>query len=393
MQEQSRQILDRIGELRGSPPKGDVQMNLISRQAAIDYYRGDGQDEEDEAETNLQQEVYQLLGLIPESSDLEDTFVDVLGAGITGFYEPRLKAFFLLDDQGGLNSFNGKTTVVHELTHALQDQYYDLDATSERIGEGWDAQRAFTSVIEGDAVTTESLYSGSSLRSKASCFALPPPNRGSIPYVVTRDINSWYDDGSCFVQQVEAQGMKISAIFDRLPTTTEQLLHPEKYLSNEAAKPVFLTDLTTALGSGWTKSDENDLGEYGLQNVLMQNLSHASSVDRSAVQAATAGWGGDRWQLYRNDDQRLLQVTTVWDSEDEAHQFWDALFTSLLGTGSTVSRQGNSTEGVFSGAQFGREWRGSWKGDSVVFVVAKDAGAADRAIDAVKPGHLPAPTR
>jgi hypothetical protein len=150
--------------------------------------------------------------------------------------------------------------------------------------------------------------------------------------VIVRELNAWYDDGLCFVEAVlpRLEG-DIEKLYANLPATSEQLLHPDKYLAGEGAKPVSLTNLAETLGDGWEELESSTLGEFTLQNLLVAGLN-----DRPLIQRAAANWGGDRWALYGRDDSRLLQVQTVWDSAADAAEFWAALGVSLAARNAQV---------------------------------------------------------
>ena len=374
LEQQARQILDRVAAIRDTPPKGDVAMNLIGRRAAIDYYR-DSYDAEDIAATELRQEVYRLLGLLEPDDDLFDAFLNLLDLGIAGFYEPDFKAFYLLDDLGGLDSGASRTTIVHELVHALQDQYHDLNAIGETLEDDWDAAHAFTNLIEGDAVHTETAFFGFALRSRPTCFSVPPVLRlGSLPYVVVRELNSWYDDGVCFVEAVLPRlDDQIERLYADPPTTTEQVLHPEKYLAGEGARPVDLTPREGFLGDDWAVLGRGTLGEFTLQNILVIDLD-----DRRRVGRAAAGWGGDGWAFYgRTDGARLVEVVTLWDSAADATEFWQAFVDALKARdGSQLNVDATASD--LSGRVDGQVWKASLNGDRVAFLVSTDAATADR---------------
>ena len=373
---EAKAIFERVGQLRGTPPRGETGMFLVSRQEAIDYYRR-SYDEEDIEAIRVRQDVYRLLGLISPDTDLLSSFLSLLGLGIAGFYEPPLDAFYLLDDLGGVTSSASRTTVVHELTHALQDQYYDLEALDKQREDDWDAQMALSTAIEGDAVNTETLYFGSALRRRPACFMMPA-RVGVLPYVVYRELNSWYDDGVCFIQAVLPRfENQISRVFERLPATTEQILHPDKYLAGEAAKPVQLTSLLSGLGEGWSEVKRSTLGEFTLQNLLYTGLD-----DRPAIQNAAAGWGGDGWALYGRDEALLIQVVTSWDTPAEADEFWRAFVSSLQGRSRSEIRHDPQTQSIL-GSVAGVGWRGQRSSDGVSFLVSTDTLAIDRAATAL----------
>ena len=347
-------------------------MSLVGRTQAIEYYRN-GFDAEDLRDTQTQEDVYHLLSLIPESTDLLDTFLNLLGGGILGFYDPELDAFYLLDDIGGVDSFTSRTTVVHEFTHALQDQYYDLDATGERLRDDWDASLAFSHVVEGDAVATETAYSGFPVR-LTNCFTIPGVSNSGTPYVIRRDLMTWYEDGYCFVKAVAPRLDRGSlSIFEKLPTTTEQILHPEKYLTGEGAAPVSAPQVD--LGEGWGEIDTSTMGEYLLQNLLVLGL----PGERPRVQEAAAGWGGGTWRLYGRDDARLIEAAVVWDTPADAQQFWIALADSVRARAQSF----DGAEGGFRATLDGKAWRAVVAGDRVTVLVSTDAAALDRAAEAL----------
>jgi hypothetical protein len=370
--EQALRLLERVAEVRGTPPLGEVSMFLVTRQGALEFYGAGGVQPQAPRARNPRQDLYTLLGLMPEAADVVQQDVGYLGSLITGFYEPSLDAFYLLDDQGGPGAAQVQATVVHELTHALQDQYYDLIRLEREVQADWQRSRVLASILEGDALVVEAAFFGRPLRQMPPCFTLPP-DRGGTPYAVQRDLDSWYFDGYCFVQAVLArQPGGIQAIFEDLPSTTEQLLHPEKYLAREAARPVTLTALEPVLGPEWQQVTRNGLGEYFLQNLLRLGL--ASSPAR--VQAAAAGWGGDAWALYAGPDgATLLHSTIAWDTAADATEFFEALASSLRGRGAALQP---ADAGQIAAEVGGKTWRAALVGDVVSLTVSRDAAAVDR---------------
>jgi hypothetical protein len=371
LRQQVQTLLDRTAQVRGTPPRRDVEMYLINRKVAIDYFRNNARPEE-LAQEAIQQDLYRLLSLIPPDADIRELFLSLLGLGILGFYDPDLKAFYLIDDLGSIDSSLNRTTIVHEFTHALQDQYYDINAIQDRLRRDRDATLAFLDVIEGDAVNTEGAFSAPRLRSGA-CFAIPPVvNVGAIPYVVYRELNTWYDDGSCFMRAVSDKLPNGTAgVFEKLPTTSEQILHPEKYLAGEGPRPVTLPNIETTLGEGWKETGRSNFGEFTLQNVLVLGLSN----DRRRAQDAAAGWGGDAWALYARGDQRFLNSRIVWDTADDAREFFTSLRASLERR--TGARASSADDTAFRIDLQGKTWRTSISNDQVVLLVSNDPATLD----------------
>ncbi len=372
-------------------------MFLLSRDQARAYYGG-----EDNAGAAIggaaplrpldpQDELYRLLGLVPareersdgqpsQDRDLRQQSVDNLVAQITGFYSPDLEAFYMLETIiGGVSGGSARATMAHEFTHALQDQYHDLNALAAARADDWDAFRALQDVVEGDAIASESAYLGFTLRSTYRlpvCFRIPAPARAGVPFGVERELDTWYEDGPCFIEAVTpllANG--VADVWAALPTTTEQILHPEKYLAGEGALPVSLPPLTPALGAGWRSLLGSSFGEFSLQNLLLLGL----AADRVLVQRAAAGWGGDAWELYTRGDDRLLAYAVEWDDAGEAREFW-AAFVASLSARSPVARPAPDALMVEIG---GVVWRAALVGARVDLVVSTDAAAAMDAAAAI----------
>jgi hypothetical protein len=158
----------------------------------------------------------------------------------------------------------------------------------------------------------------------------------------------------------------ISDIFEDLPGTMEQVLHPEKYLAGEVAQPIAPKPLTEALGAGWRLLASGDLGEFGLQNILLNGLPE----QRTRVQEGAAGWGGDAWSLYVSGDARLVHLETVWDTDADAPQFLETLAGSLEALGFTAD-----TDGATTLTKDAVTWSLTLRDDSVTVLVSNDAAA------------------
>ena len=131
-----------------------------------------------------------LLGLIPPPEqaggrDLDAQQLDNLIPLITGFYSHEFNAFYLVDTiPGGISGGSARSTIVHELTHALQYQYVSVDAIAQQRVNDWDGTTALLDVLEGDAVNTEIQVLGFSVRStyrKPVCFTIPAPPDAPAP--------------------------------------------------------------------------------------------------------------------------------------------------------------------------------------------------------------------
>src|SRR5690606_6116041 len=98
--------------------------------------------------------------------------------------------------------------------------------------------------------------------------------------------------------------------------STEQILHPEKYLAGEQPVEIHVNDFTGGLGDNWTVWDTNTFGEYQIM-VMLQN----SSMSEQQAQVAAAGWGGDTYVVAGTEDIDAIHWVTAWDTEQDANEF------------------------------------------------------------------------
>jgi len=104
------------------------------------------------------------------------------------------------------------------------------------------------------------------------------------------------------------------------PTSTEQVMHPERYLAGDEPVPVHLPSLAVVLGNGWDLVHDGVVGEF-LLALYLENW-HEESDAATAVE----GWGGDRCAVYYNGEsgETLMALSTQWDTPTDARQFRDA---------------------------------------------------------------------
>ncbi|MCA9906843.1 MAG: hypothetical protein KC547_23470, partial [Anaerolineae bacterium] len=148
---------------------------------------------------------------------------------------------------------------------------------------------------------------------------LPP---GDIPQPLLRELIFPYDTGLNFAMALFSEGHGwdlINQAFDNPPTTSEQIMHPDKYLAGEGAMPVDLSPVDAVLGADWELVWDTALGEFYLAEHLR------SQLDRREALAATDGWGGDHIQVFVDDTDRVAWVLKlIWDTPQDAAEFAQA---------------------------------------------------------------------
>ncbi len=327
LEEQNRDVMDSIEAvvigLRGLEPVGPITRTVYT-QDELERYVVQTLDRDyslDEASRDaIEMAAFDFL---PASTDLRELIEALYTEQIAGFYDSDTGSLAIITDRAEPSPLD-KITYAHEFTHALQDQHYGLEALDLEDNSD-DASMAVTALIEGDAMLVQEQYMLQFLDSDdlfellAEASAAEYPLLDGAPRIVREQLMFPYEAGLLFVKMiVEAGGHEaLDSAYLNPPQSTEQILHPNKYLSGEAPQPVSLPPLTATLGNEWQWVDSNVLGEFTLRLYLEQNL-----TSRQAA-AAAAGWGGDRYAVYVNaqDDTIVMLMKTIWDADAEAAEF------------------------------------------------------------------------
>ena len=273
------------------------------------------------------QELYATLGILDKGVSLYDLLLGILSEDVLGFFDTEKEKLFVVGDAPEFGPRDA-VTYVHEFVHGLQQQHFDIHSTSESLEDNTDRFRAFRGLVEGDATVAQTLYLIQNLNHEEQAALDQAASEGepgffeSAPHVIQRMVVFPYVEGTQFVIALFLATNNwdfINLAFENLPASTEQILHPLKYVDVEVPTVVELSDLTAVLGDGWTLLRQDTLGEFVLLAYLESSLS-----DEEASLAA-AGWGGDSYALLKGpQDQNLLASLINWDSENDAKEFFDA---------------------------------------------------------------------
>jgi hypothetical protein len=151
---------------------------------------------------------------------------------------------------------------------------------------------------------------------------------GSLPGFLQAQLVFPYTGGQQFVAALRRRARGRWTLVDlaqrsRPPVSTEQIMHPEKWIGAEPAVRVRV-GARAALGDGWSRAASGVLGEFQTRELLAEAGGGGSS-------AAAAGWGGDRYELWRRDgasgcaapcrSDAALVVRWRWDSEADLREF------------------------------------------------------------------------
>jgi hypothetical protein len=256
---------------------------LLSAATARDYSR---------QQQLIDEEELKLLGLLPPSIDLTKALTAVDREEVLGFYDDRSKRLVVIRGEGASRPLL-EVTLAHELVHALEDQHFGLRASR---GLNDDASLARDALHEGTATVVMGEYASRYLDLGGLLGVLGSLSGTSakLPKFVEDSLLFPYDAGERFVLRIQRAGWRAvdRALRSRPPESTEQVLHPQKYRAREQPFDIGSSDLAKSLGAGWQRVDSASVGEFDLHELF-------AIVGKEHRAAASAGWAGGRFELWR----------------------------------------------------------------------------------------------
>lgn len=290
-----------------------------------------------------------IFGFVPESFKTRDFVINLYTSEVAGLYDYRTQSLMIMKEQtanpqAALMQAYGMSTgdilLIHEMQHALQDQYFNLKKLLEDVkkNNNDDYEFAVQALIEGDATSVMMLYAMSSMGSglgvdmsqfidlstvgemiadNAAFSAGSSPIFQTAPLYYRSTMLFPYINGMAFVESLRQRGgwAMVNAAFKNPPRSTEQVLHPEKYFQKDEPAAVQWTELPHSIG-GWRMIEQNTCGEL-IISVMFENM----LPDGMDYKIPSAGWGGDRYRIYEKGGKHFLVWYTVWDRNQDANEF------------------------------------------------------------------------
>ena len=344
------EILRDVVRLRGLAEQREIPAGAMGRVALREFLEAEMAREFPDARFEALSRAWGALGLVPAGTELRAEFLDLLPGQVAGFYDPRTKRFYLVDEsaRGGerdpMQDMQDQvlklagismdhTVIAHELTHALQDQHFDLEHGVHELKDDDDRVLAARCVVEGDATHLMNEYMKAripAMRDMAGGLdrmagvdleqlAAMQPGLRDKPRALWMPLIYPYIGGLQFVQRAHGRGGwgAVDALFRDLPASSEQVLHPEKYFAERRDAPVRVRFGALAPAEAWTLLEENTLGELMLRAWLRE-----LGLPTRAAERATAGWGGDRFRAWAlPDGGTAVALATTWDTDRDADEF------------------------------------------------------------------------
>ena len=286
-------------------------------------------------------EAWATIGAIPRGIGILEALNRYQQGQVLGFYNSQNEELVYTGD-AQLTKVE-QFVLAHELTHAIDDQHFDLDRL-DRISQTCDDERFLASlgVVEGSA----------NYFATQVVFRFPIQETGDlgggettgVPPLI-QEVQAYpYTLGQTFVDALADDGGPgaVNQALERFPPTTEQVLHPSKFRKDEPT-PVDVPDFAPTFGTGWKDLDVMLVGELWLKALLDTRL------DKPTAERAAAGWDGGIYRAWSDGKDVAVILRTVWDTPQDAGEFASALRGWLgTGVGIVMNARGTTVDAGFA---------------------------------------------
>jgi len=331
------ELVGTTARVRGLEPKGPIQKGIKSREEITGYMNRKINEDYQTERILLEEKMLKKTGLLPEKTDYEKLVVNLLTEQVQGFYDPEERMLFIAS---WLPMSAQEEVMMHEITHALQDQHFDLQAKfrANRNSDNDDYLLAQQALFEGDATVAALQFTIEPFKRHFSelpdlAFIMETqmeaemsssPVLASTPRFLRETLIFPYGYGASFLQAIWKQNPSweaVNKIYSDMPASSEQIMHPEKYYgTRDNPKPVNAAAKAAKLGEEWKIPYKSVFGEFMLGQMLELHL------NKDRARRAATGWGGDEVLLLQNAaGQNVVWIETEWDTADDAEKFFDAM--------------------------------------------------------------------
>ncbi|HYM75226.1 MAG TPA: hypothetical protein VE377_04540 [Candidatus Dormibacteraeota bacterium] len=315
----------------GMPKHASVKRRLVSK-ADVEKYASGRLAKEEYAKQMAQAELtMKKLGFLPREFNLKEFLVKATGAQIAGYYDDETKMISLLN---WVPVDHQEPILAHELTHALQDQNYDLAkwmkaAAKSKSGkndemENDDSAVARKAVVEGQAMVVYVDYvlapMGRNLTDTPGLiYSMEEPAVKAVQDsqmmhdapMILREAGSFaYNEGLIFEGELLHKGgkkMAFAGAFARPPRNSHEILQPEAYINGEKLAGVSVPDLKQLIGEQYDVFDSGGIGQLDVRAYLKQYGERRNADDVSSA------WQGGAYVAFRRKDKAVTDAATTAD--------------------------------------------------------------------------------
>ena len=309
------EVLAQMSQITGLKLRTPVKKTLRSREEIRAYVISEMNEDKEPAERYASARSAEAFGLLPKGFDIDSFMVDLLTEQIAGLYDPKAHEFYIAD---WIPLSDQKMVMAHELTHALEDQHFQIEAWAKAARPNDDGELAREAVLEGSAMAAMIDYllkgSGRSLKDLPDIdpsllvgdMGATPALKKAPPFLKDALVFPYFAGLTFSADLLKDKGWKgLPAVFSNPPMSTQQIMHPALYHSGKIPSTENLPQIEKLLGPDWTKLEENVMGEFGWKAVLKQFLGE----DRAS--ALAAAWDGDRYVVYEHKRTKRLMLVSL----------------------------------------------------------------------------------
>ncbi len=331
-------VFQQMSRITGLPVRAPLKKQIISRPEIKKVLEQNLHEEYTPQEIHVQEMILRAFGLVSRDFDFAKFLITFYTEQAAGAYDPRRKTLFIADWP---TEEMQRLVLAHELTHALQDQSFDMDKFLHAERQNDDATSARQAVVEGYAMAAmmQQMLGSVDLASVPSLGPLMAgmvnkqmgefPAFTSAPFFFRMQALFPYAQGMGFMQRGLQLGgwKKLNSLFSNPPTTTREIFEPSVYFDQQAPLPTISLPRPPALEgvAGLKLLAENTVGELGYYSLLGQLISE------DEAKTVAAGWLADRFVLYEGSkpDQFTLIARTRWSSAEISLAFFRDYHTIL----------------------------------------------------------------
>jgi hypothetical protein len=309
------EVLAQMSQITGLKLRTPVKKTLRSREEIRAYVISEMNEDKEPAERYASARSAEAFGLLPKGFDIDSFMIDLLTEQIAGLYDPKAHEFYIAD---WIPLEDQKMVMAHELTHALEDQHFQIETWAKAARPNDDGELAREAVLEGSAMAAMIDYllneSGRSLKDLPDIdpsvlvgdMGATPALKKAPPFLKDALVFPYFAGLTFSADLLKSNGWNdLPVVFSKPPISTQQIMHPALYHSGKTPSTENLPDVGKLLGPDWTRLEENVMGEFGWKEVLKQFLGE----DRAKTLAAA--WDGDRYVVYEHKRTKRLVLVSL----------------------------------------------------------------------------------
>jgi hypothetical protein len=305
----------------GMPKHATVKRRLVSKADVEKYARGALAKEEFTQRFAQEELSMKKLGFLPRDFNLKEFLVKSTGQQIAAYYDDETKTVSMLN---WVPPDRQEPILAHELTHALQDQNYDLHkwmkvalkpaGSKSSASDNDDGATARKAVVEGQAMVVYVDYvlapMGRNLVNTPDLiYSMEEPAVKAVADsqmlhdapMILREAGSFaYNEGLIFEGELLHKGgkdMAFAGAFVRPPRNSHEVLQPQAYINGEKLPPTGVPDMKQLLGAQYDVYDSGGVGQLDVRAYLKQYGERKNADDVSSA------WQGGAYVTFRRKDE------------------------------------------------------------------------------------------